>query len=83
MLGTSASSRALNGSATASFENTLELPLDVDVFNLPEGYTANAGTYLVNNRFVPTALAPEPASGVLITLGLLALALGSRRRMLR
>jgi len=66
-------------SATSDFSNTLEVPTGIDVFNLPEGYTANAGNWLVNNRFVG-AETPLPAALPLFATGLGALGLLGWRR---
>jgi hypothetical protein len=58
-------------SASSNFSNSFDVPLGMDAFVLPEGVTANAGTWLVNNRRVgPAATAvPEPASWALMLLG--------------
>lgn len=76
----------VGSSAVADFSNTLEFPTGIDVFSLPDGYTVNAGSYLVNNRFIdPDALPPppnpipEPSTLALFSLGLLGVA-GFRRR---
>ena len=70
-------------SATADFLHTLAFPIGMDVFNLPVGYTVNAGDYLVNNRFVaeaPGAVPIPPALALFATgLGLMGL-LGWRRK---
>lgn len=54
----------------AGFDHTLGFPLNVDVFNLPPGYTAysNSG-HIVDNRFVSAAV-PEPGTVALLLLGL-------------
>ncbi len=69
--------------ATLDFLHTLGFPTDGPVFNLPDGYTANAGNYLVNNRFVsavapPTAV-PEP--GTLTLVGMTIAGLLVRRKL--
>lgn len=69
-------------SARADFFGTLEFPTGIDVFNLPDGYTANAGNYLVNNRFVdPNAVGvPEPTTVLLLAAGLAGLMVQRRLR---
>jgi hypothetical protein len=61
-------------SATLDFLHTLGFPSDRPVFNLPDGYTANAGDYLVNNRFVgattPPAAVPEPGTLTLVGMSI-------------
>lgn len=76
----------IGSSAVADFSNTLEFPTGIDVFSLPAGYTVNAGSYLIDNRFIdPNALPPppnaipEPSTLALFSLGLLGVA-GFRRR---
>ena len=66
-------------SAISDFSNTLEVPTGIDVFNLPDGYTANAGNWLVNNRFVGSET-PLPAALPLFATGLGALGLLAWRR---
>ena len=69
--------------ATLDFLHTFGFPSDRPVFNLPDGYTANAGDYLVNNRFVgaaaPPAAVPEP--GTLTLVGMTIAGLLVRRRL--
>ena len=70
-------------SATLDFLHTFGFPSDRPVFNLPDGYTANAGDYLVNNRFVgataPPAAVPEP--GTLTLVGMTIAGLLVRRKL--
>jgi hypothetical protein len=59
-------------SATALFSNSFEIPFGIDAFVLPDGVTANAGTWLVNNRRVGDEEPPvvsEPATLVLMSAG--------------
>jgi hypothetical protein len=57
-------------SASSHFSNSFEVPLGMDAFVLADGVTANAGTWLVNNRRVgPTAAVPEPAAWAMMLLG--------------
>lgn len=83
-LSATAGSIGINGSGTSDFSNTLEFPTGIDVFNLPPGYTVNAGDYLVNNRFVdPNAPAPPtdqvPAPATFALLGVALAGLGAWR----
>ncbi|MDA5192826.1 PEPxxWA-CTERM sorting domain-containing protein [Govanella unica] len=77
--------------ASASFSNTFGFVSGSDAFLLPEGVTANAGTYLVNNRFLngshenpdpPVDAVPEPASWSLMLFGFGLLGWVKRRRSL-
>jgi hypothetical protein len=52
-----------------------------DAFDLPDGVTVNAGSWLVDNRFIdPLAAVPEPASWALMMLGFGLLGAGLRAR---
>ena len=69
--------------ALLDFLHTFSFPSDVPVFNLPAGYTANAGDYLVNNRFIDTdtpAAVPEPGTLSLVGLALGGMLIARRRR---
>ena len=61
-------------SATSDFSGSFKFPTGVDVFSVAPGVTVNAGTYLVNNRFIdPLAPAgvPEPGEWALMMCGFL------------
>jgi hypothetical protein len=81
-INTFASAGGPSASAHSDFSNTFKLPTGIDVFNLPSGYTANAGDWLVNNRFVeaPLAETPLPAALPLFASGLGVLGFVARRR---
>lgn len=74
------------GVATASFENTFYFPLGQDVFNLPDGYTAEMpGLSVFNNRAVVPGgggggEVPEPATLALVGGGLAAVVVKRRKR---
>ncbi len=75
----------VGSSAVADFSNTLEFPTGIDVFNLPAGYTVNAGNYLVNNRFIdPNAVnqVPEPSTLAMAALAIVGMGRAMRRREL-
>lgn len=79
-----ADSRGDGGSARADFSSSFGFPVGTDVFTLPAGYTANAGAYLVNNRFIdPNAVGgvPEPRMWALLILGFGMVGGALRRRM--
>ncbi|HEX7944721.1 MAG TPA: PEPxxWA-CTERM sorting domain-containing protein [Phenylobacterium sp.] len=69
--------------ALSDFSGSFKFPTS-GVFNLPDGVTANAGDYLVNNRFIdplaPTGGVPEPTSWGLMILGFGAAGAMIRRR---
>jgi hypothetical protein len=78
---------AAPGSSAVEFLNSLDFVGGSDLFNLPDGYTANSETsFIVDNRFVPDtgggpANVPVPATTPLLMAGLAALAWTRRRRL--
>jgi hypothetical protein len=57
-------------SAASQFSNSFEIPIGIDAFVLPDGVTANAGDWLVNNRRVGAVEGvPEPATWAMMVLG--------------
>jgi hypothetical protein len=86
-LQTSAVASGPMSSASAEFaSSSFKLPTGRDAFNLADGVAANAGDYLVNNRFLdplaPAAGVPEPAAWTLMILGFGAAGAMLRRRRL-
>lgn len=77
---TNAVSDLANARSSASFGNTFGFPTEGPVLNLPAGYTANAGTYLVDNRFVVPGGNAVPEPGSLALLALASALLGAMRR---
>ncbi len=72
-------------SARSEFSNSFEVPFGIDAFVLPDGVTANAGDWLVNNRRVdPNAAGaiPEPSTWAMMIAGFsgMGAALRMRRR---
>lgn len=77
------SSASTGGMATAAtdFGGSFKFVTGGDAFNLPDGVTVNAGTWLVDNRFIdPLAAVPEPASWTLMIAGLGLVGARLRRR---
>lgn len=59
-----------NAVAQAEFSHTFGFPTGINAFVLPTGVTANAGDYLVNNRFgSDTPGVPEPATWAMLVAG--------------
>ncbi len=78
-----ATSDGTPGQAQANFSNSLDFPLGVAVFQLPDGYTVNnPEAYLFNNRFIPPRVAttPLPSGIILFGTGVGTLGLLGRRR---
>ena len=72
-------------SARSEFSNSFEVPFGIDAFVLPDGVTANAGDWLVNNRRVDPDAAgaiPEPSTWAMMIAGFsgMGAALRMRRR---
>ena len=82
-IGADAGAVGSGASATSDFSGSFKFPTVGDVFNLPNGITVNAGSYLVNNHFIdPLATpagVPEPASWALMVAGI-GMAGAARRR---
>lgn len=56
--------------ASTDFGGSFKFVSGSDAFNLPDGVTVNAGTWLVDNRFIdPLAAVPEPATWALMIAG--------------
>jgi hypothetical protein len=81
----SAGSSGVFSSALSEFGNSFKMPTGRDVFDVPDGVTANAGDYIVDNRYfdplTPTTSVPEPQIWALMVMGFaLSGALARRRR---
>lgn len=78
----SSASTGGNGAVAATdFGGSFKFVSGSDAFNLPDGVTVNAGTWLVDNRFIdPLAAVPEPASWAMMIAGFALAGLGVRRR---
>src|SRR5262249_38499588 len=78
-----ADSIVFNQFGEALFLDTFGLVGGGPVFNLPDGFTANVGDYLVNNRFIsqgPTPV-PEPTTLALVGVGIVLKARRSYNRL--
>ena len=67
-----ANALSIDGSSSAEFSHTFGFGPGVSPFVLQDGVTANAGGYVVNNRFVgpgPGSAAPEPGVWAMLVLG--------------
>ncbi|HUP08973.1 MAG TPA: hypothetical protein VMU47_17565 [Caldimonas sp.] len=73
-----------SASATADWGDTMSLPLDAPVFDLPAGVTANdPEAFIFDNRFIPPdAVSPvdEPPAIAMLAAGLAVLGAFARRR---
>jgi len=77
------SSASTGGMATAAtdFGGSFKFVSGSDAFNLPDGVTVNAGSWLVDNRFIdPLAAVPEPATWAMMVAGFALAGAGVRRR---
>jgi hypothetical protein len=66
----------VSDSARADFSNSLDLPIGSDIFNLPDGFTANSTDFnIVNNRLAgAVTTVPEPSTFPLGCLSILVFA---------
>lgn len=76
------------GSFHADFFNSVDFPIAANVFNLPDGFTANAPSmFIVDNRFIPTGGVPEPSTWAMMIIGFCGLGWagyrGSRRNVIK
>jgi len=78
----SSASTGGNGAVAATdFGGSFKFVSGSDAFNLPDGVTVNAGTWLVDNRFIdPLATVPEPASWAMMIAGFALAGATLRRR---
>jgi hypothetical protein len=69
---------------TANAFDTFEFPIGSDVFTVDPGVTVNSpDSFVVDNRYLPpdaTTTVPEPASGLLLVMGLITLGALRRQR---
>ena len=76
----------LGGVASVDFGSSLDFPIGVPLFNLPDGYTANdSDKFILHNQFQPPSASgvPEPATWPVVLIVIAALIWQRNRRRAR